>query len=122
MPAPSRTSKGTYTAPKTLALPATLTVATPWLAVRGTGVTISGPITGTATGAFSLQSSDDGGVTPLGVSGSAAEFTNSPNAQPAGAPITVSWNFSQVPSGLIRVLYTATSGTGTFTYRVTWRD
>jgi hypothetical protein len=35
MPAPSRTSKGTYTTPKTLALPATLTVATPWMAVRG---------------------------------------------------------------------------------------
>jgi hypothetical protein len=85
-------------------------------------VTISGSITGTASGTFSLQSSDDGGATPLGVSGAAAEFTNAPNAQPAGAPITVSWNFSEIPSGLIRVAFTSGGGTGTFTYRVTFRD
>jgi hypothetical protein len=120
MPAPTRISKQTYNT-RTLALPATLTAATPWFPVRGGGVSIGGAIVGTATGTFTLQGSDDG-VTPLGISGAAAEFTNAPNAQPAGGNIAVDWNFSEVPNSLIRILYTATSGTSTFSYRVVWRD
>ena len=120
MPAPTRVSRQNYVN-RTLALPAAATAQTPWIPVRGGGVSITVAWSGTPTGTFSLVSSDDGGVTSRAPSGSVAEFTNSPNAQPAGASGGAQWNFSEVPAGLIAILYTATSGTGTLTYRITWR-
>jgi hypothetical protein len=78
--------------------------------------------TGTPTGTFALQCRMAGGTWDE-VPGAAAEFTTSPNAQPAGGasttPTTV--NFSVVPGTEYRFVYTG-SGAGTVTCNIAQGD
>lgn len=93
-----------------LLLPASGTVS--WQGVvRGSRLSVYAAWTGTPTGVFSLQSSFDGGQTWITTPGASTEFT----AQPAGGASSGLWNWINVPGTLWRLLYTATSGTGTLT-------
>lgn len=96
---------------KALSLPASGTVF--WtLPVRGGRLSIYVSATGTATGVFKLQSSFDGGATWIDTPGAATEIA----AQPAGAAFTALWNWSNVPGGNWRILFTGSGpGTGTAT-------
>lgn len=95
---------------KPLSLPASGTVSWDGV-VRGGRLSIYVSLTGTATGVFKLQTSFDGKTTWFDTPGAATEIA----AQPAGAAFTALWNWSNVPGGNWRILYTATSGTGTAT-------
>lgn len=85
--------------------------------VAGRRLSVWASWTGTPTGTFSLQCSFDGQTTWVTVPGAAAEFTANSQAQPAGSGGSAVWNWSNVPGNLVRILYTATSGTGTLTIR-----
>lgn len=100
-----------------VALLATGTQATAARAVKNRRLSIKASWTGTPTGVVSLQTSFDGGATFDPVPGASAEFTNNGNAQPTGGVGSAVWNFINVPGGLWRLLYTATSGTGTLSTR-----
>ena len=84
--------------------------------VNGRRLSIQATWTGTPTGTFALQCSFDG-VNFVTIPGAAAEFTANGNAQPAGGAGSATWNWSNVPGTLARLLYTATSGTGQLTAR-----
>lgn len=85
--------------------------------VAGRRLSIQAVWTGTPTGVFALQASFDGQQTWTTIPGAAAEFTANSQAQPAGGASSAVWNWSNVPGNLVRLLYTATSGTGTLTVR-----
>lgn len=85
--------------------------------VAGRRLSVQATWTGTPTGTFALQVSFDGQQTWVTVPGAAAEFTANGQAQPAGSGSSAVWNWSNVPGNLARILYTATSGTGTLTIR-----
>ncbi len=84
--------------------------------VNGRRLSIQATWTGTPTGVFALQSTFDG-VNFTTIPGAAAEFTANSQAQPAGGASSAIWNWSNVPGTQVRLLYTATSGTGTLTVR-----
>ena len=84
--------------------------------VNGRRLSIQASWTGTPTGTFALQCSFDG-ATYVTVPGASAEFTANSQAQPAGGASSAIWNWSNVPGSMARLLYTATSGTGTLTAR-----
>ena len=71
--------------------------------------------TGTPTGVLALQTSFDGGTTWTTVPGASVEFTSNGQAQPAGGAGSGIYNWQDVPGAEFRILYTATSGTGTLT-------
>jgi hypothetical protein len=121
MSAPTRISKQKYI-PITLALPAAATAATAWIPVRGRRLSIPASWTGTPTGTFSIQALGADGVTPVSIPGASAEFTNAPNAQPAGAAGSALWNFSNVPGSAVRILYTAAGSTGVLSIAPVWAD
>jgi hypothetical protein len=108
--------------PEPVSLPASGTANSLGEDVRNRHLSISAVWTGTPTGTFSLQCSFDSGATWNTVPGAAAEFTANGNAQPAGAGGSAVWNFSHVPGGLWRILYTAVSGTGSLQLRRAWTD
>ncbi len=87
--------------------------------VAGRRLSVQAVWTGTPTGTFALQCSFDGQATWTTVPGAAAEFTANSQAQPAGGSGSAVWNWSNVPGNMCRILYTATSGTGTLTIRAT---
>lgn len=104
----------------TMTLAASGTAATQALPVKNRHLSLDASWTGTPTGVFALQCSFDSGATWRTVPGASAEFTANGNAQPAGGVSNAAWNFSNVPGGSWRILYTATSGTGTATIRYGW--
>lgn len=120
MPAQARISKQKYNS-ATLALPAAGTAATGWFPVRGRRLSIPAEWSGTPTGTFSLQYEKNDG-TAAAVPGASVEFTANGNAQPAASASSALWNWSNVPAGKVRILYTATSSTGTLTYSPIWSD
>lgn len=84
--------------------------------VAGRRLSIQATWTGTPTGTFALQCAFDG-TNYATVPGAAAEFTANSQAQPAGGAGSAIWNWVNVPGNMARILYTATSGTGTLTVR-----
>jgi hypothetical protein len=86
------------------------------LPVSGRRLSVQATWTGTPTGTFALQCSFDG-TNYTTVPGASAEFTANSQAQPAGGGSSAIWNWSNVPGNMARILYTATSGTGTLTIR-----
>lgn len=84
--------------------------------VAGRRLSVQATWTGAPTGTFALQCSFDGSTWTT-VPGAAAEFTANSQAQPAGSGASAVWNWSNVPGNSARILYTATSGTGTLTIR-----
>ncbi len=85
----------------------------PW-PVAGRRLSVQASWTGTPTGTFKLQCSFNGGAF-VDVPGASAEFTANSQAQPAGGAGSAVWNWVNVPGNMVRLLYTATSGTGTLT-------
>lgn len=108
--------------PEIIALPASGTVTSRGEDVRNRHLSIRASWTSGPTGVFSLQCSFDAGATWDTVPGSATEFTANGNAQPANSASTAVWNFSNVPGGRWRILYTATSGTGSVQLLRAWTD
>lgn len=97
-------------------LPSSGTAIFPIGPVNGRRLSVQATWTGTPTGVFALQTSFDGANFTT-VPGAAAEFTANSQAQPAGGGSSAIWNWSNVPGSSARLLYTATSGTGTLTVR-----
>jgi hypothetical protein len=81
---------------------------------RGARLTISARWTGTPTGSFALQFSDDG-TTWASVPGASVEFTNNGQTQPAGGAGSAVWTWYGVPGSQVRLSYAYTSGTGVLT-------
>jgi hypothetical protein len=99
---------------KAITLSLAATGQTGWIPVRGRRLSIAVAWTGTPTGTFSLEAQGADG-NAVSIPGASAEFTNSPNAQPAGTASSALWNWSNVPAGNVRIKYTLGSSTGTAT-------
>ncbi len=110
MPVQSRPLTGSGTASN---LPSSGTVSFGPVALSAARLTLTASWTGTPTGAFSLQYLDPDGATWRTVPGAATEFTSNSQAQPAGSAGSAAWTWYGLPGGAVRLLYTATSGTGT---------
>lgn len=91
------------------------------LIVQGRRLSIQASWTGTPTGTFALQTSFDGANWAT-VPGAAAEFTANGQTQPAGGAGSAMWSWYNVPGTMLRLLYTATSGTGTATLVAVYGD
>lgn len=84
------------------------------LPVHGRRLSICASWTGTPTGTFSLECLFQDLVWRT-VPGAAAEFTANSQIQPAGGTGSAVWNWSNIPGSKWRLVYTASSGTGTLT-------
>lgn len=89
--------------------------------VQGDRLALEASWTGTPTGVFSLETTFDG-TTWREIPGAAPEFTANSQTQPGGADGSAIWIWSNVPGQMVRIRYTATSGTGVLTLRGTWGD
>ena len=110
MPIQTRPLAGSGTANN---LPASGTATFGPVPLTSARLTLTASWAGTPSGTFSLQYLDPDGTTWRTVPGSASEFTSNSQAQPAGGPGAGAWTWYGLPGGQIRLLYTATSGTGT---------
>lgn len=85
------------------------------------GISIQAVITGTAAGTLNLQGSNDFGNVPPGGPDRGQGVTNWTDIAGSSAPVTgagtVTWNFQGVYYKWIRMVYTASSGTGTMSAR-----
>ncbi len=89
------------------------------IAVRGARLSLMASWTGTPTGTFAVQYTPDGGTTWLTVPGASVEFTANGQAQPAGSAGSAVWTWYGLPGTLVRLAYTATSGTGALSLTAT---
>lgn len=103
-----------------MALAAAGTAVTDWLGIADRKLSIDAAITGTPTGVFSLECSFDSGATVKPVPGASAVFTANGQAQPAGGASSPTWVFLDIPGGVWRLKYTATSGTGSAAFKFAW--
>lgn len=106
---------------KTITLSLAATGQTPWIPVRGRRLSIAAAWTGTPTGAFSIEAQGADG-SAVAIPGASAEFTSSPNAQPAGSASSALWNWSNVPAGNVRIKYTLSGSTGSATLAPTFAE
>jgi hypothetical protein len=116
MPAPTKISKQ-----KAITLSLAATGTTGWIPVRGRRLSIPVSWTGTPTGTFSIEAEGADGAA-VAIPGASAEFTNSPNAQPAGSASSALWNWSNVPAGRVRIKYTLSGSTGSASLAPTFAE
>lgn len=85
------------------------------------GISIQAVVTNTAAGTLSLQGSNDFGKVPPGGPDIGQGVVNWTDIAGSSAPVTgagtVSWNFQGTYYKWIRVIYTASSGTGIMNIR-----